>query len=94
MLFDQHASTWVEQAKQLDRTIDLGFWSGEILPAQVSAVNPMVMILIPIMTFGVFPAIEKRGIKLTPLTELDIVNDVAAGSSARKNRWTSTPGVD
>ena len=71
MLFDQHASTWVEQAKQLDRVVDLGFWTWEPLASQVSAVNPiMVMILIPIMTFGVFPFIEKRGIKLTPLRKM------------------------
>jgi POT family proton-dependent oligopeptide transporter len=71
MLFDQHASTWVEQAKQLDRTLDLGFWKWQPLAAQVSAVNPiMVMILIPIMTFIVFPAFENRGIRLTPLRKM------------------------
>ncbi len=71
MLFDQHASTWVEQAKQLDRTLDMGLFTWQPLAAQVSAVNPiMVMILIPIMTFIVFPFIEKRGIKLTPLRKM------------------------
>jgi dipeptide/tripeptide permease len=27
-LFDQHASTWVEQARQLDRTLSVPLWSG------------------------------------------------------------------
>lgn len=71
MLFDQHASTWVEQAKQMDRALDFGFWTWTPLPSQVSAVNPiMVMLLIPLLTFVVFPAFEKRGIKITPLRKM------------------------
>ncbi|MCP4445973.1 MAG: POT family MFS transporter [Myxococcales bacterium] len=72
MLFDQHGSTWVEQASQMDRSLDLGFWTWEPLASQVSAVNPiMVMILIPVMTFGVFPFFEnKLGIKLSPLRKM------------------------
>ena len=27
-LFDQHASTWIEQAKQMDRTITVPYWTG------------------------------------------------------------------
>ncbi len=69
MLFDQHASTWVEQAKQMDR--DLGFWNPQA--SQVSAVNPlMVMILIPILTFVLFPYLERFGIKVTPLRKMSV----------------------
>ena len=49
----------------------MGFWTWKPLASQVSAVNPiMVMILIPIMTFGVFPAFENRGVRLTPLRKM------------------------
>ncbi len=67
MLFDQHATTWVEQAKQLDR--DLGFWY--VKESQVSAMNPMmVMILIPLLGWGVFPLVERMGITITPLRKM------------------------
>ncbi len=73
MLFDQHASTWVEQAKQMDRSLNLGFWTWSPLPSQVSAVNPiMVMVLIPLLTFGLFPALEKAGMKVSPLRKMSI----------------------
>src|SRR5690606_8592734 len=81
MLFDQHGSTWVEQAKQMDRHLDFGFWSWSPLPSQVSAVNPiMVMILIPLLTFGLFPALERAGIKVTPLRKMS-VGMMGAGSA-------------
>ena len=71
MLFDQHSSTWVEQAKQMNRHMTVLGWTWNPLPSQVSAVNPiMVMALIPIMVFGVFPFVEKIGIKLTPLRKM------------------------
>lgn len=67
MLFDQHATTWVQQAKQLDR--DLGFWY--VKESQVSAMNPMmVMALIPFLGFVVFPAVERMGIRITPLRKM------------------------
>lgn len=69
MLFDQHSSTWIEQAKQMDR--DLGFWTPQA--SQVSAINPiMVMTLIPILLFGVFPALERAGIRVTPLRKMSV----------------------
>jgi POT family proton-dependent oligopeptide transporter len=69
MTFGQHSSTWVEQAKQLDR--DLGFWNP--LPSQIQAFNPiLVMILIPIMAFGVFPLVERLGVRVTPLRKMSV----------------------
>jgi POT family proton-dependent oligopeptide transporter len=51
-LFDQHASSWIEQAKMMDLH---GF-----LPSQIGALNPiMVMVLIPI-TAVVYREIGKR----------------------------------
>ena len=47
-LFDQNASSWIRQAADMDRLVDLGFGSFTILPEQVQALNPiMVMCLIP-----------------------------------------------
>ena len=62
-LFDQTASAWVLQAQHMDRAI-LGY---EILAAQVQAANPLlVMILIPIFAYVVYPLINR----IYPLNEL------------------------
>ncbi len=68
MLFDQQGSTWVIQAKLMDR--DLGFWT--VLPSQMGGVNAaMVMILIP-LTLWFFSALLKRGITVSPLLRMTI----------------------
>lgn len=55
-LFDQHGSTWVLQAKAMDPNF-MGF---HILPSQIQALNPyMVMALIPIFVFWVYPTVQK-----------------------------------
>lgn len=55
-LFDQHGSTWVLQARQMDRI----FMGVEIQPSQIQAFNPwMVMGLIPIFVFWVYPTVQK-----------------------------------
>jgi POT family proton-dependent oligopeptide transporter len=66
-LFDQKGSTWVIQTKQLDRVI-LGW---EPSPAAFQVFNPLlVMTLIPLFTWVVFPALERRGVRLTPLRKM------------------------
>lgn len=75
-LFDQHASTWVLQAQQMVRIVEVpAFMQSmfgmsptiEILASQFSAINPiLVMIMIPIFTFGIYPTMEK----FYPLTAL------------------------
>ena len=55
-LFDQTASKWVFQA----RSMDLDVAGIELLPSQIQAANPlMVMALIPVMAYGVYPALDK-----------------------------------
>ncbi len=55
-LFDQTASAWVLQAQHMDREI-LGI---EILPAQIQAANPLlVMLLIPLFSYVIYPAINR-----------------------------------
>ncbi|MDX8411266.1 MAG: POT family MFS transporter [Mariprofundaceae bacterium] len=62
-LFDQTGSAWVLQAQHMDRNI-FGF---EVLPAQIQAANPLlVMLLIPLFSYVIYPAIEC----IFPLTEL------------------------
>ena len=67
-LFDQTGSSWVLQAAHMDRQL-LGF---ELLPAQIQAANPLlVMLLIPVFSYWVYPAID-RVFALTPLRKISI----------------------
>ncbi|VAW77707.1 Di-tripeptide/cation symporter [hydrothermal vent metagenome] len=62
-LFDQTGSAWVLQAQYMDRTL----FGVDILPAQVQAANPLlVMLLIPLFSYVVYPAVNRYW----PLTEL------------------------
>ncbi len=66
-LFDQKSSSWVIQARQLDP--DVGFRT--LLPEQLQAANPfLVMTLIPLFAWGVFPFLERRGVSLAPLRKM------------------------
>ena len=75
-LFDQSYSSWILQAEQMDQNW-LGF---KILPAQMAAANPiMVMLLIPVFSYMVYPAINKI-FKLNPLRKISIGFFIAAAS--------------
>lgn len=71
-LFDQHGSSWVLQAKEMNLEVNLLGWQGTLLPSQIPALNPiMVMVLIPFFTFGIYPFCEKKlGIVMTPLRKM------------------------
>jgi proton-dependent oligopeptide transporter, POT family len=74
-LFDQHGSSWVLQAKDMDLNI-LGL---TLDPSQIQAANPiLVMILIPVFAGFIYPRIEKLGIKVTPLRKMSAGMFVAA----------------
>jgi POT family proton-dependent oligopeptide transporter len=65
-LWQQNYSSWVNQAKLMDRHC-LGV---EWLPAQVQSVNPiMVLVCIPLFTYVVYPAVERHW-RLTPLRKI------------------------
>ncbi len=67
-LFDQTGSSWVLQAQHMDRVIA----GVEVLPAQLQAANPLlVMLLIPLFAYRVYPAID-RVFPLTPLRKIGI----------------------
>ncbi len=74
-LFDQQGSTWVLQAKSMDLNLGNAFsFLGErnVLPSQISAINPvMVLILIPFTSYFLYPAMNKI-FKLTPLRKMTI----------------------
>ncbi len=66
-LFDQHSSTWILQAQQMDRR----FLGIEFEASQIAALNPaMVMVLIPIFGFGVYPLAGRLGVSVTPLRRM------------------------
>jgi POT family proton-dependent oligopeptide transporter len=79
-LFDQHGSSWVLQAQQMN----LNFMGIKFEASQISALNPiMVMVLIPIFTKGVYPFIEKAfGYAMTPLRRMSGGMVIAASSFA------------
>ncbi|MDZ4678548.1 MAG: POT family MFS transporter [Oligoflexia bacterium] len=77
-LFDQHGSSWVLQAQQMDLNV-LGI---QFEASQISALNPiMVMLLIPFFAYVVNPLIEKVfKIKMTPLRRMSLGMILAAFS--------------
>jgi POT family proton-dependent oligopeptide transporter len=67
-LWDQNLSEWVLQATRLDLTL---FGNFKILPEQINFVNPLFLVLlIPVFTSFIFPFLEKRGIKVSPLRKI------------------------
>ncbi|NOT12845.1 MAG: POT family MFS transporter [Methylococcaceae bacterium] len=55
-LFDQNGSSWVLQAQQMDRQM----WGIEILPSQIQAANPLLIILLtPLFYRYLYPALAK-----------------------------------
>ncbi|MGE3243998.1 MAG: POT family MFS transporter [Pirellulales bacterium] len=65
-LFDQQHSSWVEQAKSMNCM----FFGYEILPSQIQAVNPvLILILIPMFSYGFYPLAAKF-CEVTPLRKV------------------------
>jgi POT family proton-dependent oligopeptide transporter len=73
-LFDQHGSSWVAQAREMERHFNLFGWQFELMPEQMSSLNPLlVMMLVPLMGLGVYPFIEKvLKINFTPLRRMTV----------------------
>lgn len=66
-LYDQNGSEWVIQAGKMD----LHFMGVDWLQEQIQVVNALlILVMIPIFSFGVYPAIEKMGIKVTALRKI------------------------
>jgi proton-dependent oligopeptide transporter, POT family len=66
-LFEQHGSSWVLQAKAMDRN----FFGLQLEASQIPALNPiMVMGLIPLFSLGLYPWLGKLGFTMTPLRKM------------------------
>ncbi len=94
-LYDQTGSSWVLQAQKMDRHL-LGF---ELLPSQIQAVNPLlIIILIPLFSYVIYPALGKL-MRLTPMRKVAMGFGLAAAafaiSSLAQERIDAggTPGV-
>jgi POT family proton-dependent oligopeptide transporter len=76
-LFDQTASAWVIQAEMMNRTfIDIHLGSTHVViapsPAQLQAVNPiLVMLFIPLFAYVIYPFVG-RFLTITPLRKLGV----------------------
>jgi POT family proton-dependent oligopeptide transporter len=81
-LFDQKASTWIVQANTMDSPLLSIFgWNFTLLPAQMQAVNPiLVMLLIPFNNVALFPIMRALGITPTPLRRMGL--GIALSASA------------
>ncbi|MCO4745826.1 MAG: POT family MFS transporter [Proteobacteria bacterium] len=94
-VYDQSGSTWVEQAKEMDRVF-LGF---EWLPSQVQAINGLfILAYIPLFAFVVYPMINKV-FPLTPVRKIGLglfLTVFAFGISAVCQEWIDagqTPSI-
>jgi proton-dependent oligopeptide transporter, POT family len=66
-LWDQNQSEWVVQATKMDLNFMGITWQAE----QISFVNAgFILLFIPLFTSVIFPAIEKMGLKTTPLRRI------------------------
>ncbi len=83
-LFDQTGSSWVLQGKQLGSSLSaLGLPDVQLDAVQLQALNPfLVMALIPLLTLVVLPALERRGVVLSPLAKMTAGMFLAVGSFA------------
>lgn len=67
-LWDQSQSEWVLQAGKLDLALLPGI---TLLPAQVQLANPaLVLLLIPLFTYRIYPGLSRLGLTPTPLRRI------------------------
>jgi len=70
-LFDQKASTWIVQANAMSTEVNLLGWTFEVIPAQMQALNPLlVMLLIPFNNLVLFPLLNRIGLVPTALRRM------------------------
>ncbi len=77
-LWQQNFSSWVLQAKNMDRHL----FGHEWLPAQIQTVNPIfILLMLPLFSYAIYPAVEKV-FRLTPLRKIGLGLFVTAGAFA------------
>jgi POT family proton-dependent oligopeptide transporter len=78
-LFDQHASRFIFQASEMDLNV-FGF---QIEADQVPFLNPlMVLMLIPVFDFGIYPGLRRIGVNFSPLRRIGVGMLFAAAAFA------------
>lgn len=77
-LFDQQGSLWIFQARNMNGLL----WGDKaLLPDQVQLVNPfLILALIPVFEYGVYPLFQKCGMLKTPLQKI-VTGGTLAGVS-------------
>src|SRR5690606_13010745 len=81
-LFDQTGSSWVLQAENMDKNVNLGFIQFELLASQIQAINPLlIMIFIPLFSYVFYPFANKF-FDLTPIRKIMIGLFITAFSFA------------
>ena len=77
-LFDQTGSAWVLQAQHMDTVL----FGVEVLPAQIQAANPLlVMLLIPVFSYLVYPLLNRIW-RLTELRKIGLGLFITAAAFA------------
>jgi len=67
-LFDQTGSSWIIQAQKMDRML----WGIELLPSQIQAVNPLlIMLLVPLFSYLIYPLLN-RCFVLTAISKMQL----------------------
>jgi len=75
-LWQQNFSSWIVQAKSMDRHLFGTDW----LPEQIQTVNPIfILIMLPLFSYWLYPAVDKV-VRLTPLRKIGAGLFVTAGS--------------
>jgi POT family proton-dependent oligopeptide transporter len=86
-LYFQYGSSWFNQAEQMSR--DVFGWHLE--SAQMESLNAiLILILVPTFAYGVYPALERAGIKMTLLRRMSAGMFIAVPaflSAAMIQRW-------
>jgi POT family proton-dependent oligopeptide transporter len=90
-LFDQHASSWIEQAGMMQ----LSFGGHAVLPNEIQALNPLlVMLLIPLLNV-VYAGCDAIGIRTPPLGRMAVGMFITALSfvaAAQVQTWIEEAG--
>jgi POT family proton-dependent oligopeptide transporter len=67
-LFDQTGSSWIIQAQKMDRLL----WGIELLPSQIQAANPLlIMLLVPLFSYLIYPWLN-RCLDLTAIKKMQL----------------------
>ena len=86
-LYFQYGSSWFNQAEQMDRNV----FGWHMESAQMEALNALlILIMVPTFAYGVYPALERAGVRVTLLRRMTAGMFIAIPafiSAAMIQRW-------